>query len=447
MSNSPIFALIDCNNFYASCERIFQPKLANKPIVVLSNNDGCIIARSNEAKDLGIEMGAPLFKFRDLIKQKKVAVFSSNYTLYGDISNRVMNSLAMMIPDLEIYSIDEAFLRLENIGFGDIFEICKDMRYKINKWLGIPTSIGIAPTKTLAKIANRIAKKNIDNLGINHVCDLRDLQLQLQVLAKTKIEDIWGIGKGLTQKLNSIGIFNGLELRNADSKLVRKIIGVIGERIVYELRGVSCISLEEIKSKKNILSSKSFGRNVFKKSDLHEAISNYAVRACQKMRFQKTKAQAIHVYIRTNPFSSTKQYCQGKTYSFTQPTNDVCEIIKSAIKIIDEIYLQGYAYKKAGIMLIDLVDENYLQYDLFSQSPSQTTSHLLSQNFSKNTSQNFEGNSRSEIIQQTMEKINQTFSKNSIFYAIQGTKRNWEMQCNQRSNHYTTNIDELVKIY
>ena len=437
MSNSSIFALIDCNNFYASCERIFQPHLAKKPIVVLSNNDGCIIARSNEAKDLGIEMGAPLFKFRELIKQKKVAVFSSNYTLYGDISNRVMKSLAMMIPDLEIYSIDEAFLRLDNIGFEEIFKLCEDIRFKIHKWLGIPTSIGIAPTKTLAKIANRIAKKNIakkniakkniDNLAINHVCDLRNFELQLKVLAKTKIEDIWGIGKGLTHKLNSIGIFSGLELRNADPKQVRKIIGVIGERIVYELRGVSCISLEEIKSRKNILSSKSFGRNVFLKSDLHEAISNYAVRACQKMRFQKTKAQAIYVYIRTNPFSSTNQYCQGKTYSFNQPTNNVSEIIKCAIKIIDEIYLQGYAYKKAGIMLIDLIDENYLQYDLFSnQLPS---------------------DKKSEIIQQTMEKINQTFTKNSIFYATQGIKRNWEMQCNQRSKHYTTSIAELAQIF
>ncbi len=427
MLNSPIFALVDCNNFYASCERIFQPHLTNKPIIVLSNNDGCIIARSNEAKDLGIEMGAPLFKFRDLIKQKNVAVFSSNYTLYGDISNRVMNSLTMMIPDLEIYSIDEAFLRLDNIAFGDSFKICSEVRCKINKWLGIPTSIGIAPTKTLAKIANKIAKKNIDNLAPNHVCDLQNLELQLQVLAKTKIEDIWGIGKGLTQKLNSIGIFNGLELRNADSKLVRKIIGVIGERIVYELRGVSCLALEEIKSRKNILSSKSFGKNVFLKSELQEAISNYALRACQKMRLQKTKAQAIYVYIRTNPFSSANQYCQGKTYSFNWPTNNVSEIIKSAIKIIDEIYLQGYAYKKAGIMLIDLVDENYLQYNLFSQASST--------------------NSKSEIIQQTMEKINKTFTKNSIFYAIQGVKRNWEMQCNQRSNHYTTNIDELVKIF
>ena len=426
MSNSSIFALIDCNNFYASCERIFQPHLAKKPIVVLSNNDGCIIARSNEAKDLGIEMGAPLFKFRELIKQKKVAVFSSNYTLYGDISNRVMKSLAMMIPDLEIYSIDEAFLRLDNIGFEEIFKLCEDIRFKIHKWLGIPTSIGIAPTKTLAKIANKIAKKNIDNLAINHVCDLRNLELQIKILAKTKIQDIWGIGKGLTQKLNSIGIFNGLDLRNADPKQVRKIIGVIGERIIYELRGVSCLGLEEIKSRKNILSSKSFGRNVFFKNELQEAISNYAVRACQKMRSQKTKAQAIYVYIRTNPFSSTNQYCQGKTYSFSQPTNNVNEIIKQAVKIIDEIYIQGYAYKKAGIILLDLIDENYLQYDLFSaQSPS---------------------DKKSEILQQTMEKINQNFSKNSIFYAIQGVKRNWEMQCNQRSNHYTTDINELVQI-
>jgi len=436
MSNSPIFALIDCNNFYASCERIFQPNLINKPIVVLSNNDGCIIARSNEAKDLGIEMGAPLFKFRDLIKQKNVAVFSSNYTLYGDISNRVMKSLAMMIPDLEIYSIDEAFLRLDNIGFAEISKLCEDVRFKINKWIGIPTSIGIAPTKTLAKIANKIAKKNIDNLAINHVCDLRNLELQIKILAKIKIQDIWGIGKGLSQKLNSIGIFNGLDLRNVDPKQIRKIIGVIGERIVYELRGVSCLGLEEVKYRKNILSSKSFGKNVTAKSDLQEAVANYAVRACEKMRKQKTQAQAIYVYIRTNPFSNKPQYCQGSTISFASPTDNVAEILKSALKILEQIYKKNYEYKKAGIMLLDLV----------KKGENQQINLFQNDFFSNQNVKNFD-NKKTEIIQKTLEKINQNFSKNTIFYAIQGTTRSWQMMCNKRSQHYTTNIKEIAKVY
>ena len=431
-----IFALVDCNNFYASCERVFRPNLQQKPIVVLSNNDGCIIARSNEAKALGIEMGAPFYKFRQLIEKNKVAVFSSNYTFYGDMSNRVMKSLQMMVPDLEIYSIDEAFLRLDNIAFDDIINLCFKIRFNINKWLGIPTSIGIAGTKTLAKIANQIAKKNLYNLAPNHLCDLRDENLQIKVLAQTAVQDVWGIGKGIATKLKAIGIENALQLREADSKQIRKILGVVGERIVYELNGVSCLHLEEITPRKNILSSKSFGKNVTAKSDLQEAIANYAVRACEKMRKQKTLAQAIYVYIRTNPFSSKPQYCEGSTISFTAPTDNVAEILKSALKILEQIYQKNYEYKKAGIMLLDLVKKgeneqiNLFQNDLLSN-----------QNI-----KNFD-NKKSEIIQKTLEKINQNFSKNTIFYAIQGTKRSWQMLCNKRSQHYTTNIKELAKVF
>ncbi len=431
-----IFALVDCNNFYASCERVFRPNLQQKPIVVLSNNDGCIIARSNEAKALGIEMGAPFYKFRQLIEKNKVAVFSSNYTFYGDMSNRVMKSLQMMVPDLEIYSIDEAFLRLDNIVFDDIINLCSKIRFNINKWLGIPTSIGIAGTKTLAKIANQIAKKNLYNLAPNHLCDLRDENLQIKILAQTAVQDVWGIGKGIATKLKAIGIENALQLRQADSKQIRKILGVVGERIVYELNGVSCLHLEEITPRKNILSSKSFGKNVTTKSDLQEAIANYAVRACEKMRKQKTLAQAIYVYIRTNPFSSKPQYCQGSTISFASPTDNVAEILKSALKILEQIYQKNYEYKKAGIMLLDLVKsgENQ-QINLFQND-------LLSNQNIKNFD-----NKKTEIIQKTLEKINQNFSKNTIFYAIQGTKRSWQMLCNKRSQHYTTDIKELVKVF
>ena len=435
-----IFALVDCNNFYASCERVFRPNLQQKPIVVLSNNDGCIIARSNEAKALGIEMGAPFYKFRQLIEKNKVAVFSSNYTFYGDMSNRVMKSLQMMVPDLEIYSIDEAFLRLDNIAFDDIINLCFKIRFNINKWLGIPTSIGIAGTKTLAKIANQIAKKNLYNLAPNHLCDLRDENLQIKVLAQTAVQDVWGIGKGIATKLNAIGIENALQLRESDSKQIRKILGVVGERIVYELNGVSCLHLEEIAPRKNILSSKSFGKNVTAKSDLQEAVTNYAVRACEKMRKQKTLAQAIHVYIRTNPFSNKPQYCAGNAISFASPTDNVAEILKSALKILEQIYQKNYEYKKAGIMLLDLVKSgeneqiNLFQNDLF-----------LNQNINENVKK-FD-DKKTEIIQKTLEKINQNFSKNTIFYAIQGTKRSWQMHCNKRSQHYTTNVKELAKVY
>ena len=436
-----VFALVDCNNFYASCERVFQPSLQGKPIVVLSNNDGCVIARSNEAKALGIEMGVPFFKCRDIVKKHQVAVFSSNYTFYGDMSSRVMKSLQMMVSDLEIYSIDEAFLKLDNILYCDIVVLCAQIRHRLNKWLGIPTSIGIAPTKTLAKIANQIAKKNLYNLAPNHICDLRSKDLQTQILAKTLVQDIWGIGKGIAQKLNDIGIYNGLQLRDHASKNIRKILGVVGERIVYELNGVSCLHLSEIANRKNILSSKSFGKNVVSKDELREAIANYVVRACQKMRQQKTSAQALYVYIRTNPFANKAQYCRGKTIGFVNPTNNVVEILKYALKILDQIFKEGFCYKKAGVMLLDLVDDNKSrQIDLFD-------------NLSKGSDIGGQVKidkinlSKAEIIQQAMEKINKNFSKDTIFYAIMGTKREWAMQCNKRSKHYTTNISEIPQVF
>jgi len=427
MNNSPIFALIDCNNFYASCERVFQPNLANKPIVVLSNNDGCIIARSNEAKALGIEMGAPFFKFRQLIEKNQVAVFSSNYTFYGDMSNRVMKSLQMMVSDMEIYSIDEAFFRLDTMAINCHQEFCSDIRFKINKWLGIPTSIGIASTKTLAKIANHLAKKNLYNLAKNSVVDFRDKKLQEQILPQIALKDIWGIGKGMSQSLHKIGITNALQLRDACEMQIDKLLGVVGKRIVYELRGVSCLEIEDIAPRKNILSSKSFGKNVFDKTELQEALANYVVRACEKMRRQKTKTQALMIYIRTSPFVSTPQYQAGLTHNFAIATNNVQEIIACALQLLDKIYKQGYAYKKAGVMLLDLIDEQKMQYDLFinNHNPRQQ---------------------KKEIIQQTIEKINQNNGRNTVFYAIQGVKRSWAMQCNQRSCQYTTNVKELAKV-
>lgn len=435
-----IFALVDCNNFYASCERVFQPNLQRKPIVVLSNNDGCVIARSNEAKALGIEMGVPFFKCRDIVKKHQVAVFSSNYTFYGDMSSRVMKSLQMMAGDLEIYSIDEAFLKLDDILYCDTVDLCSQIRHHLNKWLGIPTSIGIAPTKTLAKIANQIAKKNLYNLAPNHICDLRSKDLQTQILAKTLVQDIWGIGKGIAQKLNDIGIYNGLQLRDHASKNIRKILGVVGERIVYELNGISCLYLSEITNRKNILSSKSFGKNVVNKDEIREAISNYVMRACQKMRQQKTSAQALYVYIRTNPFANKPQYCHGQTIGFANPTNNVLEILKYALKILDQIFKEGYSYKKAGVMLLDLIDDKRpQQINLFDNLSKK--SDICGQ--IKIDEINLP---KSEIIQQTIEKINQNFNKNTIFYAIMGTKREWSMQCNNRSKHYTTDINEIPRV-
>ena len=422
-----IFGLIDCNNFYASCERIFKPSLANRPIIVLSNNDGCIVARSNEAKALGIEMGAPFYKFKNIISQHQVAVFSSNYSFYGDISNRVMKTLSMTIADLEIYSIDEAFFRLDQqVLNNNLADFCNDLRIKINRWVGIPTSIGIANTKTLAKIANLIAKKNLFNLNTNQVFDFRDPDLQQKILPLIPIQEIWGIGKGITKKLNYLGIENAMQLRNANLMQIDKILGVVGKRIVKELNGISCLELENVKSRKNILSSKSFGRSVISKTELQEAIANYVIRACEKMRKQKSKAQAIFVYIRTNPFSGKEQYHNGLAVNFEIATNNVSEIIKTALAILEKIFRPNYQYKKAGVILIDLVDEKTAQFDLFNIDQASTK--------------------KSEKIQQTLELINHKIARNSTFYAIQGIKRDWSMNCNQKSPCYTTNINDLLEV-
>jgi len=423
--NNKLFALIDCNNFYASCERAFNPALLCKPVVVLSNNDGCIIARSNEAKALGVPMGAPFFKYKKLMLEKRVHVFSSNYTYYGNMSDRVMRSLAMMVPDMEIYSIDEAFFRLDKLNEKDLVQFCSDIRRKINQWLSIPTSVGIAPTKTLAKIANNIAKKQ----ATSGVFDMREKSLQDEILSKLPLEEIWGISKGSSSKLYSIGVNSALSLRDSDSKLIRQVLGVVGERIVYELRGISCLEIQEVTKKKNIMTSRSFGRKITSKTEMREAIANYAIRACEKLHDQKSRAKAIHVFVQTNPFNqNAKQYNCGLTKTFISPTNITKTILQSALKIMDEIFIENLNYKKAGIMLLDLVNEDSFQGSLFASNDLQK-------------------NEKNSKIEDAMKEINVKVGKGSIFYATQGIKRSWAMQSNKRSKEYTTNSSELAEVF
>lgn len=420
-----IFALIDCNNFYASCERAFDPSLKGKPVVVLSNNDGCVIARSNEAKSLGIPMAAPFYKYKKLMAQNGVSVFSSNYTYYGNMSDRVMRSISMMVPDIEVYSIDEAFFRLDTLKEKDLVQFCAGVRSKINQWLSIPTSIGIAPTKTLAKIANNIAKKE----SVNGIFDMRDRSVQNEILSKLPLENIWGISRATSLKLHNIGINSALILREADSKLIRKVLGVVGERIVYELRGISCLEIQEVVKKKNIMTSRSFGQQITTKIEMKEAISNYAVRACEKLHNQKSRAQAIYVFIQTNPFNeSTKQYNKGLTKTFISPTNSTKRIMQSALQIIDEIFIDNINYKKAGIMLLDIVDEDNFQESLFKALSTQE-------------------DEKDNKIEKAMREINGKIGKGSVFYATQGTKRNWAIQSNNKSNEYTTNSSELARVF
>jgi DNA polymerase V len=416
-----IFALVDCNNFYASCERVFNPALQQRPVVVLSNNDGCIVARSNEAKALGIPMGAPYHQNKELIQKNGVVVFSSNYQFYGDMSHRVMDSLRMFVPDMEVYSIDEAFLRLDGFAEHDLFDMAVDIRTKVHQWTGIPTSFGIAPTKTLAKIANHVAKKRTRE----GVFDMRDPAIQSEIMRDLPVEELWGISHRWGKKLRAIGIHTALQLRDADAKFIRKHFSVVGERIVHELRGFSCLDMEEIAPKKNIMSSKSFGKMVAELEPMEEALANYAARACEKLRRQKSKAQGIYVFVKTNRFRQyDPQYRNGATIGFDHPTSDTAFIINTGKQLLNLIYKKGYRYHKCGIMLLDLVPEDYSQDHLFVKQDS----------------------SRADQLMEVLDRINHSMGPGTVFHAAQGIKRDWRMRCDNRSPRYTTKWEELASV-
>ena len=418
-----IFALIDCNNFYVSCERVFNPYLTNKPTIVLSNNDGCIISRSNEAKSLGIPMGAPFYKYKEIIKKNSVEVYSSNYQFYGDMSHRVMKSLDMMIPykDIEIYSIDEAFIRLNGYGKHNLFDLAVEIKKNILKWTGIPISIGIAPTKTLAKVANHVAKKNTST----GIFDLRDNNLQKKIISNFRIEDLWGISYRWGKKLRVLGIKNGLELRNSDAKFIRNNFNVILERMVYELRGISCLNLENPTPKKSIMSSRSFGKLVTELDSLEQALSTYITIACEKLREQNSKTQGIYVFLETNRFrKDLPQYKKRIKFKFDSPTSDTGFIINAGKNILQRIYKKGYSYHKCGIVLFDLISKNNHQGNLFIKI-----------------------NPSNDYLMKSLDTINQVMGSETVFYAAQGIEHNWKMRRNKLSSRYTTNWMELPKVY
>lgn len=418
----PIFALVDCNNFFASCERVFNPALEKKPIVILSNNDGCVISRSNEAKALGIPMGKPYYQCRDICRKNGIHVFSSNYYLYGDMSDRVMSTLNHFCPDMEVYSIDEAFLQLDGFAHIDIYAYMQHVRNKIKQWTGIPVSIGIGPTKVLAKMANHIAKKNKDY----GVFNLLDPDLQNAVLANFKVEDIWGVGYQSSIKLNDIGIKTARQFRDSDPKFIRKYFSVMGERLLQELRGISCLSLDAFSEpSKNIRSSRSFGHYLSSFDEIAEALAHYAARACEKMREQSSKTQGIHVFLRTNRFNVDKQYfSKGINFSFATPTNDSRLIITHAKQCLKKIFQPGLEYKKTGIILLDLVDAAVEQGDLFSTTSSIKTEQLMA----------------------VLDRINQTYGQQGLFIAAQGTERTWQGKSNLRTPRYSTHWEELATV-
>ncbi len=418
---SKSFALIDCNNFYVSCERVFDPSLINKPVVVLSNNDGCIISRSNEAKLLNIPMGAPLHLYKNIINSNKVKVYSSNYPLYGDMSNRVMTSLMELNSELEIYSIDEAFLKINEQDHSNIEHDILRMRKNILTWTGIPVSIGLGPTKTLAKIANSIAKKNQSG-----VFNLDTEDKQIRILKNINVEEIWGISRRWGSKLRMIGIGTALELRNVSANRIRQYLGVVVQRIVYELRGISCLDLDKILPKKNIMCSRSFGNPLNSKATIKDFITEYSIRAAEKARQQNSRAQGIYIFLRTNRFKKEKQYNSGIMFGLNFPCCDTSVIIKLALKAIDQIYQPGYSYHKAGIMMLDLIPSDIHQKDLF-----QNTNYSLS-------------DERMKVI----DFLNKKFGSGIIAHGkVRSKDKNkWKSRSFYLSPRYTTQWDELPHV-
>ena len=439
-----MYGLVDCNNFYVSCERVFNPSLKDRPVVVLSNNDGCIIARSNEAKALGIPMGAPLYSYKALIKQNKVLIYSSNYTLYGDMSSRVMNSLHYFVPDMEIYSIDEAFLSLKKFNNKTLLDEMFTIRQSIYQWTGIPVSIGVGPTKTLAKLANRMAKKYSSN-GIYILTISNQLTT---ILNDIQLEDIWGISKGWANRLKSIGINNPFQLQQSDPRKVRKLISVVGERIVYELRGNSCLALEEIVNKKSITVSRSFGKMINDKYNLKQALANHVARAAEKLRHQDSLCGEICVFINTNRFRKKDlQYNNSATLTFNDLTNNTTVIIQQAFKLLESLYRPNYNYKKIGVILLDLkqrekkiINQNYIiQDNLFTYNKNEKISV-----------------SQSDTHMKILDDINTKMGKMTIFYGSQGIVKQrrrekieedkWRMRSGYKSPFYTTNWNDILKI-
>lgn len=417
-------ALIDVNNFYVSCERVFNPKLKCKPVVVLSNNDGCAVARSNEVKALGVGMGAPWFKFKDLAKQHGIVAFSSNYALYADMSNRVMSILRQFGPDQEVYSIDESFLDLTGFQHKNLTHYGQQMRNRVLQWTGLPVSVGIASTKTLAKLANHCAKKRPE---LNGVCDFNTMPTDsLDALLSTiEVGEIWGVGRKLAPKLQAQGLNSVLDLKRADPETLRQQFSVVMEKTIRELNGIMCIELEEVPpAKQQILSSRSFGQPVYDLDSLSESVSLYMSRAAEKLRRQQSFAGALHVYIRTSPFKLDQPfYSNGYTVTLPSPTDDTMKLVNLALWVLKRLYREGYQYAKAGVMLSDLVPAQGCQQDLFNNS---------------------QAIGKSSKLMTTMDSINKKMGRESIKLASEGFKKPWKMKQENKSQNYTTQWDEIL---
>jgi DNA polymerase V len=418
-----MFGLVDCNNFYASCERVFQPNLEGKPVVVLSNNDGIIIARSNEAKELGIKMGDPAFLVEEFLAKNNIAVFSSNYALYGDISERVHNTLAELVEHIEIYSIDEAFLDFSGMKYYNINDFATNIRKTVKRNVGIPVSVGIGPTKTLSKVANRIAKKEKHRNGV-FVIDSEELILES--LAKIGVEDVWGVGRQYSKLLRKHGINTALDLRNANLEWIRKHMTVMGARTVSELRGISCIPLEMvIPAKKGICTARSFGKMLTELSDIKQSVATHAQRCAEKLRKQNSFANILTVFVETNRFrEDLRQYNNYKVIHMPVATNFSSEIIHYAIQGLSMIFREGYQYKKAGVMVSGIVPQSHVQGDIFDPVDREKQKNIM----------------------EAYDRINKINGRDQIRYAVQGVKHKWRLRQERLSPCFTTRWNDLLTV-
>ena len=423
-ANGPQFALVDVNNFYVSCERIFKPKLEHIPLVVLSNNDGCAVARSDEVKALGVKMGTPWFKIKDLAREQGIQAFSSNYALYGDMSNRVVQILRDFSPDTEVYSIDESFLRIETVAhlYGDALAMGQQMRQRIKQWTGLPVCVGVGPSKTLAKFANHLAKKNPEFQG---VCDLHIIPRAERVrrMSLVAVGEVWGVGGRIERRLGEMGIHTVLDLRNASPKEMRRHFGVVLERTCNELRGISCLALDDMAvPKQQIMSSRSFGRPVETIEELRESIASYLARAAEKLRQQQSVSAAVYVFIQTNRFSKGEQYQAGLTVPLYEPTDNTQALTAAALAGLQVMYRSGYQYKKAGVMLTLLSDKQARQRSIFDDVA---------------------GAQRSTELMRALDTINSDYGHGTVRSGVSGFTQRWAMRNENRSPRYTTRWDEL----
>ena len=428
MPSSPQFALVDVNNFYVSCERVFNPALEGVPIVVLSNNDGVAVARSSEVKALGVKMGTAWFKMRELSIKHGIVAFSSNYTLYGDMSNRVMSILRDFTPDIEVFSIDESFLRIETVShlYGGAISMAHLMRDRIKQWTGLPVCVGIGPTKTLAKFANHLAKKNPVFEGI---CDLHAMSRpeRLEWMFNVEVGEVWGVGRRISKRLEALNIHTVLDLRNTSPNEIRNHFGVVMERTCNELRGISCLALEDVAPpKQQIMSSRAFGASVEHIEEIQAAVASYLARAAEKLRQQSSVAAAVYVFINTNRFKEDEpQYGAGVTVTLLDPSDDTLVLTAAALDGVRAIYREGYRYKKAGVMLTMLTDKDARQANLFEDKTS---------------------SEKSSRLMLVMDSVNREFGRDTLRSAASAASSRWAMRAEMKSPRYTTRWDELPSV-